>query len=234
MVLFIFLPFYVWGGNRTLDFLKYHSEGGVQLESTCSSFLLLLNYLGLPVHVEHSFGAFNLVSPFARFFITISPILVICIVGWICLRFIKVIKFQSLEVNYSSSSVARLNFAQSTPEVFIMLVVVTLLGAVAASKVFSPQYILWVIPLFALLPYSYKRVRISGISFIATCLCTFPIFPYLYFTEFVHHGTKLPDGSILWGAPSMLATDILLIRNVLLIATTLTLLSASTQLAEKV
>ncbi len=233
MVLLLFLPFYIRGGGRTLDFLAYHGERGLQLESTFSSFLMLLNYLGLHVHVTHGFGGFNLVSPLAPFLAKISPLLVLCTVVWVCLIFIKVVKFQTVRDKIPNMPTKQVNFAQSAPEIFIILVIVTLLAAIATSKVFSPQYLLWVIPLFALVSFGNKQLKMAGIFYIATCLCTFMIFPYLYFTEFIHNGTRLPDGTILWSAPSMLATDILLIRNVLLIATTLTLVYAATKLMEK-
>ena len=98
-----------------------------------------------------------------------------------------------------------------------------MLAGISAAKVFSAQYIIWVIPLFALLAYGNKRARIIGAVFAAVCLFTAAI-PEYYFTEFIHHPMKLPDGSVLWAAPTPAAVSILLSRNLMLVALTIMLI----------
>ncbi len=227
MVFGIFAPFYLWAGKATLDFILYHSERGLQLESTYSSLLMVLSFIGLPVHVTHGFGAYNIDSPLAPFFLAISTPLVAIMVLGITFVLIVAIKRHFFRTGTSiPARIQRLNLAQTMPQTFICLTIATLLAGMSAAKVFSAQYIIWVIPLFALLAYENKRNLTIGILFAAACVFTAAI-PSYYFTEFVHHQMQLPDGSVIWAAPTPTAVFILFSRNILLIATTIMLLFAA-------
>jgi len=213
----IFLPFYIWGGKHTLDFLMYHSERGLQLESTYSSILMMLNYAGLPVYVTHEFGAFNLESPLATALSKISTLLVLLSLAGISLLFIRSVKKNPEETTNLKSN--QDTFAQSFPQTFLCLTIATLLASIAASKVFSPQYLLWAVPLFGLVSYQTKNAKIAGILFVLVCLLTTFIYPYTYFTDFVHNAHQLADGRVVWEAPTMFAANLLFFRNVLLVGT---------------
>jgi len=224
----LFLPFYFWGGSSTLDFLSYHSDRGLQLESIYSSILMMLHYIGLPVSVNFAFGSFNLESELSAFFSVISSLFVVVSVLGILLFCISRLKQHSLQ----SEAGEVLNkdtktLAQFFPQTFLYLTIATLLAGIAFSKVFSPQYLLWLVPLFGLLTYQNKSAKWAGVLFVFVCLLTALIYPFLYFTDFVHNQAALADGSVCWEAPTILAATILILRNFLLIATTLMLLNAS-------
>jgi hypothetical protein len=216
----IFLPFYLWGGRATLDFLSYHGDRGLEIGSTYSNMLMLLNYFGLPAYVTHGYGGYNLESPWAPFFATISSGLIAVSTLWILIILIKSLKRFSLQYPIKGSAKDKqLNLARNMPETFLCITIATLLISMATSKVLSPQYLFWVVPLFGLLPFQNKEFKISGLLFLGACLLTTLIFPYLFYSDFVHDIVRFPDGSVSWAAPTVLATVILFARNILLIAT---------------
>jgi len=228
VILSIFLPFYFWGGRSTLDFLFYHSDRGVQLESIYSSILMMLHYVGLPVYVTYGFGSFNLESDLSPFFSMISSLFVVLSVLGILLFCISRLKHHSLQSGVGEAlNEDTKTLAQSFPQTFLYLTIATLLAGIAVSKVFSPQYLLWLVPLFGLLPYQNKSAKWAGVLFVFVCLLTALIYPFLYFTDFIHNQMELADGRVCWEAPTILAANILFLRNLLLIATTTFLLYIS-------
>jgi len=220
ITIFIFLPFYFWGGKHTLDFLTYHSDRGLQLESTYSSILMMLNYAGLPVYVTHGFGSFNIESSIAPAFSKISTLLVFLSVAGIALLLIRTAKHHFMRSKQQDVLINDpITLAQYMPQTFVCLTIATLLASIATSKVFSPQYLLWVVPLFGLVSYQDRSLKIAGFLFLLVCLLTAFIYPYTYFTDFVHNAHELEDGRVVWEAPTMFATNLLFFRNVLLIGT---------------
>lgn len=227
VIILVFLPFYILGGSSTLDFLTYHKERGLQLESVFSSVLVMLNYVGYPVSVTHGFGAYNLESSLSPFFVNISSVLVL--IGVFFVLFLlynqlkKCLDFKVLDNGREENSGT---IASNYPTLFLYMILGILFISIITSKVFSPQYLLWIIPLFSLLPIN--EIRIPAFLFALTCLFTIPIFPYLYFSHFVHN-PYFENGSIYWEPPTLIAGNLLLIRNFLLIATTITLLHSTTK-----
>ena len=213
--LLIFLPFYLWGGDGTLYFLSYHRDRGLQLESTYSSILMALHYAGLPVHVGHGFGAYNLESPIAGILARLSPFLLVTLILYLFYILIKYLLYRSrIPQNYlQDEKHDKLTLAQTYPQAFITIAIAILLGSICVSKVLSPQYLLWLPGLYAMLNYDSRYQKISGYLFLAACALTTPIFPYLYYTEFVHDSS----GYSTWAAPTPLATILLLSRNSLLV-----------------
>lgn len=61
----IFAPYFAMDGVKCLEFLKYHSERGIQLESLIANAVLLTSKLGIPVGIEHSYGSTNIVTPWS-------------------------------------------------------------------------------------------------------------------------------------------------------------------------
>jgi hypothetical protein len=53
------------------------------------------------------------------------------------------------------------------------------------SKIFSPQYLLILVPFVALAPYSGKVHIVFSIVFAAVCLLSTIIFPYYYLTDII-------------------------------------------------
>ena len=133
--------------------LNYFAHRPVQIESTGSTILWISTQFGYPAHVEFTFGSLNIVSTLGN---TVSSFFLLAFV----LGYVYTIWLQWR---------GKLDVVQS----FIAL----LLVFIATGKVFSPQYLIWVMPLLAYccaldgfwLPFW------GSISLLTTL-----IYPYLY------------------------------------------------------
>jgi uncharacterized membrane protein len=159
----ILLPFALAGSEQLLSFLKYHQLRGLQLETLPSGLLLLAYKLRLiQAKTIFNYGAFHTVSPLAD-----------NLLKWLPLTFLLL------------SSVAivcwAIHFRREwretgtiTPESLVTYITATLLIFAVTNKVFSPQYMIWLLPFAVLL-----RPRQIGL-FAAICLITPLIYPVLY------------------------------------------------------
>jgi uncharacterized membrane protein len=161
--LLILLPFLITGPANLLSLYNYHAERGVQLESSYASFLEMADKLGL-IHVstQFTFGSWNLTGRAANFLAAAStPLLLILLLGlyWLVYR-----RADTGKIDIGSLGICSL-----------LAIVITLI----TSKILSPQYLIWLIPL---LPLVTGRVRfwIWGI-FAAVGVLTYYLFPIAYY-----------------------------------------------------
>jgi len=217
----IFLPFYLYDPNHALDFFAYHQNRGLQLESFFSSLLLIGAWFKVPMHVYHDFGAYNLQAPGANFLAQFSFALICFLVLGLAVWLL--FAFKKIATNSNSFSFgAAHNLAQFQPQIFLKLVIIVLLVVMIFSKVLSPQYLLWLVPLAPLLSVKNKNNILAIIFFIFSLFLTNLIYPYLY-SYFIHDQILLASGITIWGVPATSAIIVLLARNILLIITTLIL-----------
>lgn len=235
MIVIIFLPFYIKYGKATLEFLNYHTERGIQLESTYSAFILLFAAFGYHVFITLKQHSFNLESSLSPILTNISVYIDIAILIFLFIFIIYQIK-KKVTANQELSIVSKNkiqektgNLIQLMPQTFICFIATTLLFEVSLSKVFSPQYLLWVIPIFSIISYKSNISKYTGIALILTCILTTIIFPYTYLTDFARNQQTLPDGSMVWGTPTNFAIIILIVRNSMLILTSILLLKTAKQ-----
>ena len=139
--------------GAVLSQLSYFANRPVQVESTASPILFLATRFGIAGHTVYTFGSINIVSalggPVALFF---DALLVIGYLYTIYLQWRG-----KLEIT----------------QAFIAI----LLVFIVTGKVFSPQYLMWLIPL---LVYSGAYNRFWLISWGLMSLLTTIIYPYLY------------------------------------------------------
>jgi hypothetical protein len=146
-----FAIFNFWGA--ILSQVNYFANRPLQVESTASTLLWLGTLIGFPVHIVFSFGSVNMASALGGVVSNLSEILFI--VGYIYSIYLQWRK--------------KLDIVQT----FIAL----LLVFIATGKVFSPQYLIWVIPLLA---YSGAFDRFWLIVWGSISLLTTIIYPYFY------------------------------------------------------
>lgn len=158
-----FLPFLKLPLRETFSFITYNLDRGLQLESASSGIIMLAQAFGLThVGTVSNYGAVHITSPWSAAFLHSLPILFLASTGvacWLCYR-----RFREEQ--------ARIGFVSSDSLVAYSLAM--LMVFVAENKVFSPQYVIWLLPFFALLP---ARQRGLGI---AICVMTILIFPFNY------------------------------------------------------
>jgi len=105
--------------------ISYFIHRPIQVEATSSTFLWIAHNLGAPLHIENTFGSLNIVSPLDSSISNISTLLLA--LG--CLFIIWMQWRGKLDITQTS--------------------IALLLVFIATGKVFSPQYIIWLMPLLA-------------------------------------------------------------------------------------
>jgi uncharacterized membrane protein len=156
------LPFVILGSGSILNLVSYHSQRGVQIESTYSAIVLALAKLGFTtVGAESSFGSLNIVNPAATVLAKVSPYIMVVsllIVYWFIYRQVKPGKSQFTRLGAYA--------------------LLTLATTMATSKVLSPQYFIWLIPIFPLICGRWRTPILA--TFVLIGGLTYDIFPLHY------------------------------------------------------
>lgn len=160
--LVVALPFMVIGQDAIRNLLSYHAQRGLQLESTYSSFLLLADKLGWThVTLAFNFGSWNVISPLANALSRASTFILLLSL-WISYWFIY------LQMRPGKSQFSRIGLYS----------ILVICAVMIASKVLSPQYFIWLVPL---IPLVFNRWRYAILfTFIALGGITYFIFPKHY------------------------------------------------------
>jgi hypothetical protein len=163
------LPFliqYSISGFWVFDFLRFHSQRGIQIESLYATLMMIGSLLGADVFTKVVFGGINLSGDLSKLMINISTIALLVFLGcaWLWLLFRPAI---------------------SRRQEGYRLTCFVLIAAVILSKVLSPQYFIWGLPMSLLLAveiFPQSRVKLWTLTvvwlFIAV-LSTW-LFPYHY------------------------------------------------------
>jgi uncharacterized membrane protein len=163
-------PFLVTGPTNLMSLINYHSQRGLQIESTYSAFLMLAGKLGLTkVYLDFSFGSWNLAGPAANFFSRFSASIQ-------ALVLLATYVFIWTRVKAGKSQFSRLG-------AYVLLLLAVLL---CTSKVFSPQYIIWLLPALPLV-LTYWKIPIWTV-FAITGILTYLVFP-VYYLDLLEMGT---------------------------------------------
>jgi len=176
-----FLPALLFGGGGFIQSFAYHADRGLQLESLAASVLMKLGYLE---GILREYGAIDVRGSGVELLSSMSaPITVVLLI----------VTAAVLHHEYREGRFGPGQF----PRFAAAFVLAFLLG----SKVLSPQYVIWLLPL---VPLSAGGVWGLGASavYLSICWMTTQIFPY-YYLEITH--SRSPG------------IDILLGRNLLLV-----------------
>ena len=139
--------------GAVLSQLSYFANRPVQVESTGSSLLFLGTLLGDPVKIVYTFGSINIMSALG---------------GPVALVFDALFVLGYLYVIFLQWR-GKLDITQAFIAILLVFVI--------TGKVFSPQYLIWIIPL---LVYSGAFDRFWLITWGLISLITTYIYPYLY------------------------------------------------------
>jgi hypothetical protein len=169
------------GGAGFVQSFVYHSERGLQLESVWTSALMALGWVR---DISFEFGAFDVSGRGAGLASALSlpvTLVLLAVTGLLMYR------------EYRTGRLSRADFPRYAAAF--------LLAFMIASKVLSPQYILWLLPLVPLAATGISGLGVAAIFLIA-CWTTTQIYPN-------HYGQLMDLDS---GAVAMLV-----VRNLLLI-----------------
>lgn len=157
------LPFVLTSAGAMIEFLRYHQQRGLQIESLPAGLILLAHVLlGTRVGLGFNFGALHLVSPLADAALRwLMPLFAVAYGTVLLLAFTR-FRHEHRE----GRSIA--------PATLINFLLAGLLAFVATNKVFSPQYIIWLLPFAPLL-----RPRLAALL-VGITAATIALFPYDY------------------------------------------------------
>lgn len=140
----------------------YNTLRPIQVESLPATALWLASLVGVPAWPDHSFHSFNLVGPLDGSLSTFSTLALLLSCAWV----------------YWRQLTGHLSYGRA------MLALV--LVAICTSRIFSPQYLIWALPLVAAVEGDYDLV------WIAICVLTTLIFPFAY-RSYHFNGLTTPD-----------------------------------------
>jgi hypothetical protein len=159
VVVAFFLPAFHLAGGDFARSLAYHADRGLQLESLGASVLMKLGYLE---EVVLEYGAWDVLGQGVAFLSSASLLVT------------AVLLIVTGAVMYREYREGRFG-----PEQFPRFAAAFVLAFLLGSKVLSPQYVIWLLPL---VPLSAGGVWGLGVSavFLAVCWMTTQVFPYHY------------------------------------------------------
>ncbi len=170
-LVFLNAVFYGIFGPGYWESFTYHMDRGVQQESAYAGIMLLAQLVGIgTVTHDVSFGSSNVIFALADQVKLISPFLFIGIVAVLVRR---VWRQPQADAKAEESG----HFVCSQ---ILLLTLILLLAFMLTNKVFSPQYMIWVGPLLAILVAVHKNMWKIGILFLVATTMTQGIFPQLY------------------------------------------------------
>ncbi|MGC9504899.1 glycosyltransferase 87 family protein [Baaleninema sp.] len=155
-----FLPVWWLAPDDFTSFLTYHKDRGLQIESVYAGWVSLGEVLGLTeASSEMNYGAQHLVSPLAEPLLQLQP--------WLFVAAMAVVyglawwRFREESRRFTEISV----------ETFVAYSAAALLAFMLTNKVFSPQYLIWLLAFLPLLQWRF--VALTGVSFAATTTVSF-------------------------------------------------------------
>ena len=162
----LFLPFYMLVGRPLSYIVQFHLLRGVQIESTAASILIMAaKILGFELNTDFALGAIHLTGVGTEGAAGVSGIGAFIVVGILTIYLIRMLKGQTNVVERNIWLIKGL--------------LATILALLATSKVFLPQYLMWICPLAAFLACDHQP-RISrlgwhlfGVNLISTVLFFF-------------------------------------------------------------
>ena len=164
----LFLPFILLSGRSLGQIVRFHLERGSQLESTAASILMLgAKIFGFELSTEFTDQAVHLSGELGSQGAAVTGILSIIVFVILTIYLAQMIKSQS-----------------NAPACRIWLIrglLATILALLATSKVFLPQYLLWVCPLAAFLAHDHQpRISRIGWYLFAANLISSVVFFFFY------------------------------------------------------
>ena len=134
------LPF-LGAGAKMLYFVQYHQHRGIEFESLPAGIILLAQQFGLTdAQIFFNFGAFHLVSSWAAPLLRVLPFVFVLTFG-----LVLTCAFKRFRADHQAHG-------QIPPGTLVRWVVAALLAFIVTNKVFSPQYVIWLLPFVPFLP----------------------------------------------------------------------------------
>jgi len=141
--LLIVLPFVLLDSEAAFHFLSYHMDRPLQVESFAASLIELASIVGLTdVWVEFGFGSDNLMGPWPDAVASyLLPLTLSVLAALYALHAYMMSRLRKDKQDSENNRIIHLSGA----------VLVSLLAFILFGKVFSSQYLIWIVPFIALM-----------------------------------------------------------------------------------
>lgn len=166
-------PFVRSLGPLFTSVFEYHGDRGLQVESIWASSLLLAGHFGYDAVIEYTFGAFHVASGLSPLLKNVATVASLAALGtglWLAFK---------LRHREDDDAVSGVSFA-------------TLATVLAVGTVFSPQFMVWLLALAAVVACSRtSRLSVPALAVLPLCAITQLIYPFNYDALIFRGGTEL-------------------------------------------
>ncbi|MCJ7769523.1 MAG: glycosyltransferase 87 family protein [Dehalococcoidales bacterium] len=182
VILVLSLPWVIINADGFWQFLSYHLERGLHSESSYGSVILMGQVMGLTqVEAGLTYGSWNIISPAANVMAKSSFYITAAFLVFLYFIYIKILLKKPHRIDAKGaldSEAAQLILRCSILAVLIMLL---------TSKIFSPQFLIWLCPLIPLVTARWRYIPL--LLFLVACAITQYIYPhnYIAFELFTPH-----------------------------------------------
>jgi hypothetical protein len=176
-----FLPSYLRDGSPCLGFLAYHRARPLEVGSLAASVPLALWLLGHPLALTYSYGSINVLSPLTPALAALSPWLTAG--ALLAAALLLLIHFHRLSLQPGDVTPRRVTLAALHPPALVEYALLMMMLFIATGKVFSTQYLLWLVPLVVLLPPGPAGRGAFAWTFLLVCLLSTVLVPFLFVSD---------------------------------------------------
>ena len=164
-VALLFAPGIVVSPKGFLKAFTYHSDRGIQIESVYAMALLWFSRLtDSNIIVVNAFGAFEVVSTSTNWLRSVTAVAQIVVLGSVYLAFLR--------------ATWTMPPSRQRDRLVVLSSLLAITAFIAFGKVFSPQYLIWIIPLVVVTPGTTGRWAI--VIMLLTLGWTQLLYPYGY------------------------------------------------------
>ena len=157
------LPFVALAGYDAFAFVGYQAERGLQIESVGGGLVLLWGLItGEPVSLFSPFSAWEVSGTLTDVLLALTPVALLGGLGAVAL------------LGWQRAGAEAARDGAVPPATIVTLATGAILVLVLTSKVFSIQYVVWLVPFAALLPGRQFWLAAAAVAL------TIPIHPVLY------------------------------------------------------
>lgn len=205
-------------GDGAFGFLWYQSSRGLEIGSMYASVLLILRQVGFPAQTVFEFGACALRSrPATLLSFASFGVALVCLATAFLL-------FARKTLHRSENDPVRgdIRLIHAAPHQFVACTVLLLMVFITTSKVASPQFVLWLVPLIPLVRIGDRAEELIWLLFAGVCGTTAVIWPWLFHSDVMGSSAVVAD-SIVCTGPTGTGVALMVGRNALLTSMTVVL-----------